>query len=511
MFNRVLGNTTSVSVGGHTWTARDKKALLYFFSPQELPETSIRPSHYAFDQEFFGEVEEILDTASGEYNGSIGGNLSDPHFISPGVNRSIKPSFNGIAMDNRRFEGLWTFLLIIDNAPLMGRTRSRAMANRLMYIGFVMDGEPCSTLFGKPTLNENAILMPTHKTHLNIQEYSDASGYRKVIIPQLDEDIVSPSMIQAATPERGFILEPHSLISSYMVDGDGMEVNAPGLAYIGNRTENIRFDTDSKNPKRQLNSVLKGLVNMRLANSGDHHHRSGYRLVDSVIRDSNTDREIVRNSLLNKTPDVLAGIRINQPIRMSELIHEYPSVTNNVEVVNLPFNVEADVLNTMAPTPGNIWTALLESSLPPIFSYYGVCDIAFRYCSHNPDGYSRLDNQPIWEVQDIGTYIPMEQENIQIRWQRILEHMETQVFDVIKANCGEFDVVVRYTANNYCAIQLQLMDIDDRPNDGFAITHGVTNPLATPLLGRESDRLQNAGALDDLIAYSGMHGNNIRY
>ena len=492
-----------VTVGGHTRRASDKRITMYLFSPQEQPDMYVRPNHYTFDMEFMNDVEKIVDKSAYEYESSYGGNyVNQIANQSVAINRAIKPSAKGIEFRGSHFEGLWTFLLIIDNAPALGRHTRRNQSNRLMYIGFIMDGEPCSQLMGRITLNPNALLVATHKTHLNIKETASAAGGFNIIVPQLDEDIVSPGIVQMQTPDRNFVLSPSALVSSFSRDGDGTEINSPGMAYISNNDSHLRFDTDTKSPMKQMRTLLNGLTKMKIYDKGDDSFRPDFRRNSTGLRDYNTKREIFAQSLTHSLPDVTVGIPLNKPIDMNMLINEYPSIVNNVEVIKLPFSIPAEMNSSAAPTPTNIWTSLLQSTLPSIFAYYGVCDMAFRYCSWDAGSITRLDNQPVWEVQDIATFIPTTSEDIKVKWEYILSAMEQQVFSLIHSNCGEFDVTVHFTANNYCSIQLQLMDIDEVPNNGFIVSHGAASPFATPLIGRESDRMQNATALEDLIAYS---------
>lgn len=495
-------NNQGVTVGGHTWGI-GKQALLYLFSPQQLPEMHIRPNHYSFDHEFVAEVDNIVHNNVVRETQSLGGNAIDPGIVtSPAINRAIKPAVHGIPFQTGHFEQMWTFLLIIDNAPMAGRRVGYNASNRIMYIGFIMGDEPCIEQWGKLTLNERAILMPTHKTHLNVKEHAGPAGHNRIIVPQMDEDIVSPSIVQSTTPERQYLLNPHSLLTSAGRDGYGMDIDAPGLAHIGSMRQNIRFDTDTKNPKKQLRNLISGLTRMKTFDQGDQELRVDFRMNPTNIRDHHTQRDILIQSLQTGIPDTLVGIQVNQAISMQQLIHEYPSVRDHVEVVKLPFNVPADYIYTGSPTPTNIWTSLLQSTLPSIFAYYGVSDIAFRFCSYNPQSVTVLMNEPIWEVQSIATFVPMDQENIKIRWQYILEAMQNQVFSIVHSNCGDFDVTVNFTANNYCAIQLQLMELEERPNDGYVVAHGAVMPLATPLIGREFDRTQNATHLNDLVEYT---------
>jgi len=495
-------NQAGVTVGGHTWSV-SKKAMLYLFSPQQMPDMHVRPNHYAFDHEFVSEIDNMVQHNVSMETQSVGGNAIDPGIVtSPAINRAIKPSMHGIEFQAGQFEQCWTFLLIIDNAPMIGRHAGYNANNRIMYIGFIMGDEPCIEQWGKLTLNDRAILMPTHKTHLNVRENSGPGGYSRVIIPQMDEDIVSPSIVSATTPDRQYLLNPHSLLATTTRDGYGMEVDSPGMAHIGSMRQNMRFDTDTKNPKKQLRNLIAGLTRMRTFDQGDNEVRVDFRANPTGIRDQYTQREILLGSLQTRLPDTIVGLQVNQPINMQQLINEYPSVQEHVEVIRLPFNVPADVIHTGAATPTNIWTSLLQSTLPSIFAYYGVSDISFRYCTWNQASVTILDNQPIWEVQSIATFVPMDQENIKIRWQYILEAMQNQVFSILHSNCGDFDVTVNFTANNYCAIQLQLIALEEIPNNGFVVAHGAVMPLATPLIGREYDRTQNSTNLNDLVDYT---------
>lgn len=499
MFNHASGFQNAV--GGVRWN-HNPQACIYFFSPQQMPELCVRPTHYMFNFETVGEINNIIDRNLHSNAASIGGEgIKESVANSLTLNQAIKPAMHGTAFDTTTYQEYWTFLLIMDNAPMMGRAVGATQSNRIMYIGFVMGDVPVFSQNGRTVLNDSAILMPTHKTHLNIREVSGLRGSLTTFCAQMDEDVVSPGLLKMTTPDRKFVMEPKELLVASFTDGYGNSVEAPGLLDVTQKNHNIRFDTRRNNPTGQLQQLVSGLTRMRALDAGDREIRSDHRETAVNMHDYTTSKTVLLNSLGKALPDVLVGLQVNQPIQFGDLLREYPSLVNKIEVIKLPFPVQADALYMGDPTPTNIWSSLIQSTLPSIASYFGLADVAFRYCSCNPGSISSLDNQPMWEVSNISTFMPMETDALKMRWERTLEHLQNQIFSIIIANCGNFDVTVNFSANNYCMVQLQLMDIMDVANNGFAVSHGVVSPLASPMIGTSFDREANSQQLNGLFDY----------
>lgn len=497
MSGTLFSSAGQPSVGAFGWQSGDKRAILYLFSGQEIPDVAIRPSQFEFTANFCERVAETIEQGNQDYQYTVGGNRSGrTNFWADDMTNSvIRPAQRAISVDTRHFQDLYTFMLILDNDDVRGANRRRPTNTRLVYIGYVLDDNIVSRQFGRTAYNERALLMPTHMTKLSVNTIANATG--NIIKPMIlaDVDVINPNTITQLNPKRVYSLEPDRLVKSYLNVGDGTIVDTPSFTQINEHSrDNLQMDTSVKSPKQQLKMLLNGLQKSWIHNTSGIRNAYGS---DSYNRDFDSERMIIANSMKSRLPDEFLGIALNEAISLGRLFKEYPSLRHNTEVIDLPFHLDVDALDVRNPTITNIWTAMVQSVLPSWLSYFGICDLSFRYCSCNPRASIVLDDEPIYEIYDIGTSVDQPQNSIKATWELCLERLETDLFSLIVEHCGDFDLTVKYSANNYFVVQLQLLN--EEPIDGYAVTHSTIAPLTTSLIGTETHRDHNANQMDTMI------------
>ena len=500
----------------HTGYDNNQRAFIYFFTPRKVPDVTVRPYDYRFDGVFIDDIQRVVSGCYNDHVASIGGNSFQNAYM-PGIdsaNRAVVPNAHGQFFSGSYFDHMWTFLLVIDNAPLKGRVRTSPLNNRLIYTGFCME-EPAINQFsmigGSSTiLNPNCLLIPTHFTQMNIKHIITPSGGVFSPILEQDTDIVHPDFVLSSNPnrDRTYLLRPEDVVNTSGVTPDGYSYSVPELASIENRASTVTLDTITKSPKQHLHQLVSGMTKYLL-------DREASNLVSSDVNDYNvysfdpgTDYQRIKDNMTTRVSDRILGIRLDQPIALADVLSEFPILNQNAQIIDIPFNFSEDPMSDIAANPINIYSSLINSSISAIFPRYGISDVMFRYASFNPLAISQFDAQSACQVFDIQTFMPGESsEVIQLRWKNALNHLEQHIFPIILANVGNFDVMISYRSSGECFCQLQLVDMTDTINDGKIMTNGLFGGLQTPLIGSFAQRENNETQLMETINY--IRGTNI--
>ena len=482
-----------------------QNAFLYFFTPRKVPDVTIRPYYYRFDGVFVDDLSNVVAKCYTDSMSSVGANAFQNAYM-PGIdsaNRSVVPAANGVQFSGSYYDQLWTFLLVIDNAPIKGRVRTAKLSNRLIYTGFCME-EPASMLhgIGKVLLNPNCLLIPTHFTHMNIKTIMSPHGVVTNPILEQDSDVLHPDHIirSSINGDRSYLLRPEDVINTTGITSDGYNYSVPELANLNTRTSAMTLDTITKSPKQHIHQLVSGMTKFVL-------ERESSRMVSSDVNDHNvfgfdtaTEFQRIKDNMTSKTADRILGIRLDHPIVLADVLAEYPSIEYNSQVIEIPFNPAECPMEDAAPNPINIYSSLINSSMSAILPRYGISDVMFRYASFNPMAMSMFENQSSCQVFDIQTFMPGEsQDTINLRWQNALRHLQDHIFPIIIANAGNFDVLISYRSAGECFCQLQLVDMTDTINDGKIMTNGVFGGLQSPLVGTIDHRTNNETSIMETV------------
>lgn len=512
-------NRNKYNVNGQIWSIDNQKAILYFFTPRDIPDQNIRPLLYTFDEQITYDLDKTIQNARIETDKSIGGTLGGDvsrSFVkySDSANRWIKPGSECERFKTKFYTQNWTFILVIDNAELEGRHRRVKVPNRLFYSGFCIGDEPVIRKYGKNIFNENCVLVATHFTQLNVQVNRDARGEGIIVKPQLDIDIVVPRHISENSRNREYLLTPQSLTSTwskedlsgifgngYEEDYDQVEYDTPSIDNIRYAESNIILDTAERSPKYQVGRIVDGIcstINKRYTNrlSSNSFGSSATPIVDPYL-----DRRNFCESVQRKYYDSMLGIDINKEIYLTDLLRKYDSLYDNTIVCNIPFDIDCDLMDDGGQDPLSVWSSLINSAVPGIMGNWGISDCSFRYASYNPNrrSISLNKDEDVVELIDMVTFIQDSRTMYEHRWFGALDDMRIQLFDLIKTNCGEFEVFVNYRSAGECAVQLQLIDIFDNTNDEYVVTNGLLGGLTTSVIGSAAAKDTNADSLASVI------------
>lgn len=515
-------NRNKYNINGQTWSVDNKKAILYFFTPRDIPDQNIRPLLYTFDERITNDLDKIIQDAQFDADKTISGNIGGDvarDFVkySDSANRWIKPGSECERFKTKFYTQNWTFILVIDNAELEGRHRTVKKPNRLFYSGFCIGDDPVIQKYGKNIFNEECILVATHFTQLNVQVSRDVRGEGIIVKPLLDVDIVVPRHVTENSAKREYLLTPQSLSSTWAKEDlsgifsneyyddsyefDSMEYDTPSIDNIQYVESNIILDTAERSPKYQVGRIVDGIctaINKRRTNrlSSNSYFNTSASIVDPYL-----DKRNFCESVQRKYHDTMIGIDINKEIYLSDLIRKYPSLYENTVVCNIPFDIDCDLMDDGGQDPLSVWSSLVNSAVPGIMGNWGISDCSFRYASYNPNrrSISLNDEDDVVKLENIATFIQDSRTMLEHRWFGALDDMRVQLFDLIKNNCGEFEVFVNYRSAGECAVQLQLIDVYDGINDEYVVTNGLLGGLTTSVIGSAAAKDTNADSLASVI------------
>lgn len=515
-------NRDKYNVNGQIWSVNDQKAILYFFTPRDIPDQNVRPLLYTFDEQITYDLDRIIQDAQLEADktigGALGGNVTR-EFVkySDSANRWIKPGSECERFKTKFYTQNWTFILVIDNAELEGRHRRIKQPNRLFYSGFCIGEDPVIQRYGKKIFNEDCILVATHFTQLNVQVSRDVRGEGIIVKPLLDIDIVVPRHVSENSSKREYLLTPQSLSSTWAKEDlsgifssgysddeyefDRVEYDTPSIDNIKYAESNIILDTAERSPKYQVGRIVDGIcttINKRRTNrlSSNSYFNSSTPIVDPYL-----DKRTFCESVQRKYHDTMLGIDINKEIYLSDLLRKYDSLYDNTIICNIPFDIDCDLMDDGGQDPLSVWSSLINSAVPGIMGNWGISDCAFRYASHNPNrrSISLNKDEDVVELEDIATFIQDSRTMLEHRWFGALDDMRVQLFDLIKQNCGEFEVFVNYRSAGECIVQLQLIDVYDSINNEYVVTNGLLGGLTTSVIGNAAAKDTNADSLASVI------------
>lgn len=489
------------------WERNVSKAQLFVFTPQVIAPVTVRPTRFSVTAKFVDTVSKELER-NDTFLGNYGRTLPLEEFNSES-NYVITPSRHGHTVNYREYQDFATFMLVWDNPPIYGRRVNTPSNTRFIYIGYFLTDQPVIQRYGRKMLQEDARLIFTHVNQVDITGNHSAFGSNYRTFSRQSVDIVDPTAVVQLNRDRQYRLDPDILLQTEYTSGDGSVVTSvPAESHVLTTNSPLQFNNNLYKPKAQLRSIFSGIrkkITQDRAAAGatagfSSMYRSGYA----------GERHAVAHQMSTQAPKLKIGFEVNQIYTIEELLGECPSLKNrdNVEVLNLPFDLGCDALQTDTPTVTNIWTALIESTLPIWFEDAGITDIALRYSTYPEGRPARILSQDAsWEILEdsygqaqLGFTTNLQDSTTQRAIvETCISSLERDVFEIILENAGDFDLTIYYNCYNRTMVQLQFRDEDPLPAGAYTVSHGTYRSIATPLIGDEEDEDYNRSALGELV------------
>ena len=508
-FNNRIGNGNTNNNFNPNYD-NNTKAVLYIFSPREIPDYIVRGYKYSFDGSFYERADDIVNKQLNSFNSdmAIRNQLLED---SRELHQAITPDAFGNLFEGKRFNQFYTFLLIIDNASFEGRYNPKALQNRLLYGGYFTDEPVTQSIGGGLTFNESCAMIFTHTTQLNMKNIYTGSGTVLSARPMYDLDVINPYESMQVSPERIYLSRPEDVVSNVVINADSaMQYVADENTCIASNPNIVKVNTQLHNPKEQLNYIVSGLVKTKLDYETGQMNSVG-NLRGVMLDDDLTWNQSLSKNMGSAIPDRMMGLDLRTQMFLGDLIYKYPILKYTTNVINVPWNLNDSPMLADASNPINIFSSLLMSSVPAILANFGISDAIFRYDSTDFNNtITTFNNRPMCEVFMLETFTPEEsQDSIRIRWDGALKYLEENIFPIIINQVGNFSTMIKYSSAKECAVQLNLPDFTSVINDGVVMNNALFGGFQSPMVinsGLHHSNVEEFSTLSSLIRNSSSIG-----
>ena len=489
---------------------REPRAVLFVFSKAYIPDYARRPMMYNFNGMFRKELDRRLSTV-----GSLGGwNRRSAFFDNNRDNASLViPRAQADEVNMSVFSGLWTFVLIITHTrdqPMF--TGVPAITSKEIFSGYVLDDPVSDNLVSmghSDAVNPEALLSTTHHTQININD--NVAGSFSVMS---DTDMI-PQQTAANIQKDGSAvasLRPDKLVEGIIPSGPfdtAIQMQPVPLDQTADLTEGV--DTAYTLPVTHLAKLVDGLARSKadIVNMlGDGRTGIG----DAMgLMCNNLSSELRPGQIACIAQNINEQkIRPDMLFKINDILVAYPDALINI--CRQPAGQQVDLVNPMLPTVTNQMSSLISSCLPVLLTEHGFSAINMRYCSYDnvPGSFTRGS----YQIFDAKTLCVVSPEVYQAKLQMLIQDIIDNIFGVILANAGEFNVQLNCGIGGASLVDLTLLDYHTQNQNGFTLVDNRMGGLNSSMIGSDEVSLSNqrqlCGVIQDSVNGS-LVGDTPRY
>lgn len=488
------------------------RVLLFLYAPHVMPNQVLRSHMYQFTPDLVDALYNAQQTMSLEQAVS-------PLNLSrlPGGMNAIMPDAEGKIADTENWNNVWTFTLVIDlqqstfNGLISPTTRKIAS-------GFIYGEAGTQNVYGNLDhtahpfiLNGQAILVFTRVTNVNVRQsfnphartidgivaYPTAMEYVNEVIPTYyHEDM--------------FIGTPSELMEQKFTSPTGfMDYNKLNLANIKEGMPTRGIKNELKSPAVQLSRLMKSIdAGIDSIGAGD-----GIRSEISTNPDDRITNPVdlalnttIANATATNILDTITGLDTSKPHSMQELMDLYPymevypftyhdSTSFNWDIApQVEYNTAGTLCTVMHPKQQ--FSSLASNVVQAIIASSGIATIAFSYRWYDGDGVVAGKNDA-FNLTRFDLMVPRSPEMTKSIAETVKSYLDHQLFEVIHACCGEFEINVLADAVGTVLVDLRLFNIPSAQDGGFYQTDAKLGGIVNPLIGTINTINSNATSLAD--------------
>jgi len=333
-----------------------------------------------------------------------------------------------------------------------------SVSNRVIYTGVIYD-EPINpnNHMGEIRVNEGAYLIVTHKTIINALPIVNPYGSSTRLDTISDVDVIPTQNISQMTNEGLFMNRPSDIrdMTSQDVE-DGTLVTTPSEASVlYNRSSHIPVSGKLNVPTKHSNHIVRAICNgyesvadaMFVGTMDDYSswNEEGTMSATNVT-------PIIDSNLVDNTNETLIGLPVDKPLNLGILMRKYqPEIVR----INVPQHTQFDPRPQYYQCPQNVFSSLISSVLPTMLANTGLADFGMNYSSYNG----------AYQILSMAGFIPMSNDELQSRVKALIRLLQVDIFDIIRAAVGEFDLQVSSSISSDTHVILNLRDSDMSTND----------------------------------------------
>lgn len=465
-----------------------KEAVLFLFTPRNIPQHYKRPLVYNFNNYTIENVNRMIK------RGINPAELQKSNY----VNEAVVPSTEGIRTNTQKFSDYWTFVLIVDNPEQNANLFINTSGFRIIHFGYCLD-EPVSPVtmnLPNPTLNPNCRLRITRKIIVHKPKMINASGTisresvkADVLVANYDKEVFEDQVIYENTPN--LISDHIEFEQDYVpsIDKSNEEIIiAPLKSESLNVKDNTKISSSWQDPKFHFKTLVRNIEDasneiVSDVSIGIYSEDIAYKDLDTLnspiyLADKMLNHLKVANNVNNDTIIDMIGLTSKHPVYLSNVLQSYNPTIN---IIKTPKYTQADIIPQHHMSPEVVFTSIINVCVPSFLINVGLSSVSFMYTSGNG-----IYEENKFEVYHIESVIPSTQEQLQAKWRSFCKLFDLEIGDYIRSICGEFVVFVQSSISSSTFSKITLLDdphnypTDAVVEESNVLGGTVSNTIATP-------------------------------
>lgn len=468
-------------------------ARIYFVAPQRRYDDIVRPLDYNIDHKFVNDVAENINAARkdvlrfGQLN-----NGPERDFYLKTVRSSasaIMPSANCYRFGRSFLNGMYRFILVMENLPTHQRLRAGKNKNHATYTGWCKD-EPITKT---GVINPDCELVFTHYTHLEVEERANSHGYTSRFCPVADCDILPADTAELDSnreSDRDFLVGPDNILDSLQAQEDSDEftsVTAPAIACLSRQNQHVKTRSIMNTAPRQMTRIMSAMTATVLQKQAREDRVSPDMMTSNflTVNDHYTNIRTLRSSLDGGVTSRVVGPSVHKRVfTLGSLVHMYPGLERNAKLLVCD-DYDLDRLDETRNDLLSICSTYIKTAIPPVMADHGIGYINFRYATSDPRQtyICRADREPVWDIVEADPYLEESREQTIRKVDFAIKYLRDLVFSVVEEIAGDIEVEVNYKNGADTIVLLQLREQSDVINRDPVIFSGDLGGLISPQIG----------------------------
>lgn len=469
-----------------------RNAVLFLFSPRPIEAHFHRPYEYNFRPAVMeGIIENIIRKPT------VSDNVDLTMRRCPEINQAIVPSANGFGMNTQLYSNNWTFCLLTDIAE----SAASNMITRYITTGICLQ-EPIgnhglASATPESFLNPNCTMMVTKQVVLNQHQTLGSSGAINRVKTLSDLNVVTYDDNVFANPQTTgqnyFVMTPSIASKSVAIDEFNDVSTVIDLSDALNVKRYDKVSAPIESPCRHMREIIRGVD----TNMMKFMYSNQLGDFDTGLDGSySTDAPMTFLANMGTTFDELAGSTQIYQNRSGIITDEFTLLgvlmtkfAPKVYPIQIQPEVNYDIIPQNITSPSTIFSSMVCAVVPTHMNAVNLSEVSFMYNSfHNAIS-----------VQHIGSALTCDNEQLAGMWKRFEFLIRNELFPVLLANCGEFDLQVMSSLNSTTNCVLNFLDFTPLPINTLYQENTILGGMISPLIGTNDTLVNNGLNLNTLL------------
>lgn len=469
----------------------ESKVDLFLFAPRKIVNTFKRPHSYNFQYNFIEDVSQCISATLHAPDSSI-----QQASMMNGFNSAIEsviPADNGLFINNRYFEELWTFILIMNNIQLdsAGVYLGPRLNNRRIGFGVCYD-EPCVKQNGIGlVMNPNCMYKFTHMTQFTFgNRYINGTQSVQHLRNTADIDYVAPDMCAMLNPDLTEFIRPQDLQESIVPNIGGSILVSDHNSIEHKGLQPVAINSSLASPKMHMKNIVTGLMRSVEDQVNNDLFSTKFSQTESPIYGGvDTIANACKSYVTDMVPNDNIAVDGSRIYTYADFVSMFPSI--NVCSSAGTSDTIGELADQSTVTRSNKGSDIVCTTMPALMSDCGLAELAFRYSSYRPGSFINDGSDNF--VVKIENVAPWHNELPQVTTQRVnslIGKFNMQLAPMLKALGGEFELMCSYSSGGLCDVLLYYLD--DRQNTcGIYESPLFLGGFNSPLIASRDHKINN--------------------